>query len=305
MIAVKAGTLRVPGANLHYEVRGSGPILLLIHPAGGDASAFDAIANDLVDRYTVVAYDRRGLSRSSLDDPAQRQLVETHADDAHGLLALLGTEPAYVFGSSGGAAVGLELAARHPAQVQTVVAHEPPAPGGADRQRHDEIRETYRRHGAFAALQKIVAQASPGFDDRESGVELPTVPDGLKDRLAKAEFLFTHELDMYDRYQPDMAALSAVASRLVIAGGRAGREFAGYRSAAGWAQLLGTSIVGFPGGHVGYRSHPKAFAERLREVLGAATRPADALNGQGIDVVVSRPAISAQCRPLPGGGTGP
>src|SRR5215470_4954538 len=108
MIAVKAGTLLVPGANLHYEVRGSGPILLLIHPAGGDARAFDAIANDLAGRYTVVAYDRRGLSRSSLDDPAANQRLETHADDAHRLLALLRAEPAYVFGTSGGAAVGLE-----------------------------------------------------------------------------------------------------------------------------------------------------------------------------------------------------
>src|SRR5262249_15770534 len=112
-------------------------------------------------------------------------------------------------------------------------------------------------------------QASPGFDDREPGVELPTVPDGLMDRLANAEFLFAHELDMYDRYQPDMVALGAVASRLVIAGGGAGREFAAYRRAAGWAQLRGTAIVEFPGGHVGYRSHPKAFADRLREVLGA------------------------------------
>ena len=70
MITMKAGTLRVPGANLHYEVRGSGPVLLLIHPGGGDGHAFDAIADYLAHRYTVVAYDRRGLSRSRLDDPA-------------------------------------------------------------------------------------------------------------------------------------------------------------------------------------------------------------------------------------------
>src|SRR5215467_3991788 len=206
MIAMKAGTQRVPGANLHYEVRGSGPILLLIHPAGGDARAFDAIAGKLAGRYTVMAYDRRGLSRSRL--------------------------------------------------------------GGPDKQRHDEIRETYRQDGAFAALQKIVAQASPGFDDREPEVEVPSAPDVLKDRLANAEFLFAHELDMYDRFQPDMGALSAVADRVVIAGGRVGRELVGYRSAAGWAQQLGTPVVDFPGGHVGYRTHPRAFVERLLEVLG-------------------------------------
>jgi len=270
MIAMKAGSLRVPGASLHHEVRGSGPILLLIHPAGGDAHAFDAIADDLADRYTVVTYDRRGLSRSRLEDPGQTQRVETHADDAHRLLALLGNEPAYVFGSSGGAAVGLELAARHPEQVLTLVAHEPPAPAGADKQRHDDLRETYRREGAFSALQKIVAQASPGFDDREPDVELPTAPDVMRDRLANAEFLFAHELDMYDHFQPDTGVLSAVANRVVIAGGRLGQELAGYRSAAGWARQLGTSIVEFPGGHAGYRTHPRAFVERLREVLSLA-----------------------------------
>src|SRR5215472_17514457 len=261
MITMKAGTLRVPGANLHYEVRGSGPVLLLIHPGGGDARAFDAIADHLARRCTVVAYDRRGLSRSTLDDPAQQQLVETHADDAHRLLARLGGDRAYVFGSSGGAAVGLELVARHPEQVLILVAHEPPASGGADKERHDEIRETYRRQGALAALQKIVAQASPGFDDREPGVELPAMPDVMKDRLANAEFLFARELDMYDSFQPDMSALTD-ANRVVIAGGSAGREFVGYRNAAGWAHQLGAPVVDFPGGHVGYRSHPRAFVGR-------------------------------------------
>jgi len=50
-----------------------------------------------------------------------------HSDDAHRLLAELSTAPAYVFGSSGGALIGLDLVAHHPEQVCTLVAHEPPA----------------------------------------------------------------------------------------------------------------------------------------------------------------------------------
>ncbi|CKF49733.1 Uncharacterised protein [Streptococcus pneumoniae] len=41
MSIVKNGTLQVIGASIYYEVRGSGPILLLIHGGGGDADKFD------------------------------------------------------------------------------------------------------------------------------------------------------------------------------------------------------------------------------------------------------------------------
>jgi len=73
-----------------------------------------------------VTYDRRGLSRSILDAPAESLTISTHSDDAHRLLAELTNQPALVFGSSIGALVGLDLVARHPEQVRVLVAHEPP-----------------------------------------------------------------------------------------------------------------------------------------------------------------------------------
>jgi pimeloyl-ACP methyl ester carboxylesterase len=50
--------------------------------------------------------------------------IEAHAEDAHLLLAELTVEPAYVFGSSLGALIGLVLVATHPDQVRLLVAHE-------------------------------------------------------------------------------------------------------------------------------------------------------------------------------------
>ncbi|CUB12290.1 hypothetical protein BN2127_JRS1_04077 [Bacillus cereus] len=47
MSIVKNGTLQVIGASIYYEVRGSGPILLLIHGGGGDADKFHNIADHL------------------------------------------------------------------------------------------------------------------------------------------------------------------------------------------------------------------------------------------------------------------
>ena len=51
--------------------------------------------------------------------------MHTHSEDAHRLLANLTKEPAYVFGSSSGAVIGLDLYIRHPEQVQLLIPHEP------------------------------------------------------------------------------------------------------------------------------------------------------------------------------------
>ena len=124
---MEAHTLDAPGATLHFEVRGSGPVLLLICGGIYDAAAYAGLAGRLADRYTVVSYDRRGNSRSPLDGPPEPQRVEVHADDASLLLAEVSPDaPAFVFGNSSGAQIGLALAERHPEQVRALVAHEPP-----------------------------------------------------------------------------------------------------------------------------------------------------------------------------------
>ena len=119
MSVTKSGTLRVPGARLSYQVSGSGSLLLMISGGGGSRAGFNGIANLLADSYTCVLYDRRGTSQSPLDDPDEDVTLETHSDDAYRLLVELSSEPAYVFGSSGGALVGLDLVARHPDQMRT------------------------------------------------------------------------------------------------------------------------------------------------------------------------------------------
>src|SRR5262245_50305875 len=115
MGGVKTDTLKVPGATIYYEVRGSGPLLLMVPGSPADAAAFAGIADALADRYTVVTYDQRGTSRSSLDGPPPENLpIEDLGADAHRLLAFFTSEPAYVLGCSGGAITGLDLVARYP-----------------------------------------------------------------------------------------------------------------------------------------------------------------------------------------------
>lgn len=268
-----SNTLRVPGATLSYQVRGEGPILLLLSGGGNDSHAFDVIARDLIDQYSIVTYDRRGLSRSTLDDPEEEQLVETNSDDAHRLLKELGSddEPAYVFGSSGGAIIGLDLVARHPNQIYTLIAHEPPTHllSEADPvQEMEAVREVYRREGLMAALQKLMALPGMSLDGYEMDIPAPAPVD--RDQLFKnMTFLFEHEFAMYDRYQLDFVALkqAMTQSRIVLAGGRDCKESSTYRSAAAVADRLGTRIVDFPGRHIGYVTNPSLFARHLCELL--------------------------------------
>jgi len=105
----KTGRIRVEGAGLYHEVRGSGPLLLILQGGDGDAGRTDDLAERLATRHTVATYDRRGLSRSPIDDPADPPTLRTHAEDVHRLLAALTDEPALVLGSSIGALIGLQL----------------------------------------------------------------------------------------------------------------------------------------------------------------------------------------------------
>src|SRR3982074_3522338 len=127
MIQTTARTLSVPGANLYYEVTGTGPVLMLIGlPV--DHTEFAKVVPLLADRYTVVTYDPRGFSQSTIEAPDQDSPPELVADDVHRVLAAVTGEPAYLLGSSGGAVTTLALVTRHPEQLRVVVAHAPPLP---------------------------------------------------------------------------------------------------------------------------------------------------------------------------------
>ncbi|GII63130.1 alpha/beta hydrolase [Sphaerisporangium krabiense] len=279
MSAMRSDMLDVPGARLYHEVRGSGPLLLVLQGGEGDAERTKGLVARLDRDHTVVTYDRRGLSRSVPGDPGALITVERHADDVHRLLAALTTEPALLLGSSYGGLIGLALASRHPEQVGTLVVHEPPAlslltPGA----RADadavlaRLEETYRDEGWGAAFKMLAEVTGAGFADREPDVELP--PPVSRERIANMHFFFTHDIPATRHCEldvPAIAALKGTSTRVVPAAGRTtARGFFDHACAEELALLLGTEVAEFPGGHNGLTSHPKAFAARLREVFDAA-----------------------------------
>lgn len=122
----------VNATTLYWEVRGTGPALLLIHAGSQDAEVWRPVAERLVG-FTVVTYDRRGTLRSGHEDwPGQGSAQ--HADDAAGLVDALGLSNVVVFGASSGGIPALQLALRHPELIRRARVYEPSCfrqvPGG-------------------------------------------------------------------------------------------------------------------------------------------------------------------------------
>ncbi|MCY7766219.1 alpha/beta hydrolase [Bacillus inaquosorum] len=265
MNIVNNGTLQVPGANIHYKLRGTGPIILLIHGGGGDADKFHHVADHLANWYTVVTYDRRGHSRSNLANQTEDYRVETHSDDAHRLLAKLTDKPAYVFGSSSGAVIGLDLCVRHPEQVSVMIPHEPVLlqflNGNELKQAKQFMEDLKKNH-----RNEVITLLSSLETDEQS-------KDVLAERLLGNSTYFTeYEIQGILNYTLDIEALKMVFTsapmKVLPAGGSASRDFFPYRCANALAEHLETEIVEFPGNHAGYNTiHHKEFAERLHDML--------------------------------------
>jgi 3-oxoadipate enol-lactonase len=115
------GFIKARGSNFYYEDKGEGPPILLIPPAGATASTWGALVSDLAGAGRVIAYDRRGYSRSGGEVVRS---ASAHALDAAAVLEALEARPTVAVGTSAGAAIALDLAVRRPDLVCAVVAHE-------------------------------------------------------------------------------------------------------------------------------------------------------------------------------------
>ncbi|MFI0355354.1 alpha/beta fold hydrolase [Actinomadura sp. 9N407] len=278
MHSIETRTLQVPGARLHYEVSGTGPLLLMIPGAPADAGALSGLAAQLCDRYTVVNYDQRGLSRSSLAGPIEDQDVEAFSEDAHRLLTALGSEPAFVLGNSGGALTGLDLAARHPEQVRALVAHEPPIPellpDRTDwRAAFQDVHDTYRSEGPGMAMMKFVATvqgddaAPPVMPDPS---QMPPEALEMMGRIqGNLDYFLAHVLLPVLRFEPDIAALRS--TRIAVGVGASSPEGVPLRSARALAERLDVKPVEFPGDHQGLASDAAAGAEIVHDTFTRIT----------------------------------
>lgn len=273
--------LDVAGARLHYDVTGSGPVLLMIPGGPADGGVFGAIVEPLAKHYTVVTYDPRGIARSAIDGPLGDKGIEEHSGDVHRLLTELGPDPAYIFGSSGGAVTALDLVTRYPEQVRALIAHEPPimklldptANRGADPR---DLNETFRTQGVMVAMGQFMAGAGltpPSLDAEPAdgpptGAPSPEMAEAMARMQPTLEYFLGHLILVVDDYTPDIPALRAASTSIIVGVGEKSAGQPAGEAALAFAAELGTGTVEFPGDHGGFTEHPSEFAAKIHQVLG-------------------------------------
>jgi pimeloyl-ACP methyl ester carboxylesterase len=287
-------TLNTVGAEITYDVDGRlpttdgrPPLFMIGQPM--DASGFRTLASFFPDR-TDVTYDPRGLGRSTRTDGRVDHDPTVQAGDVHAVIEALGAGPVEMFASSGGAVTALALVAAYPTDVTTLVAHEPPLvlvlPDAEAAQRAQAgYRDVYAAKGRGAGMAAFIALTSwqgeftddyfaqPAPDPAMFG--MPSDDDGSRD-----DPLLSDRSNAVTEYQPDVDALTAAPTRIVIAEGEESVGTFTGRTAEATAELLGQEATifpshhgGFMGGEFGYAGQPEAFAKRLREVLENADSP--------------------------------
>src|SRR5258708_32740892 len=125
---------------LFYEQRGEGARFLVVTGTNGDLRRKPSVLESpLARRFTLLAYDQRGLGQSSKPDRAYR--MADYAGDAAQLMEAVGWSSARVLGISFGGMVAQEFALRHPPKVERLaLACTPPAGlGGARHPPHELI----------------------------------------------------------------------------------------------------------------------------------------------------------------------
>jgi pimeloyl-ACP methyl ester carboxylesterase len=267
------GLVDIGSAKLYAEVSGSGPALLCIAGASGDAGEWSAVAALLAPDFTVVTYDRRGMSRSPRPDGYTAVSLAEQADDAAALLRTLNLTAALVVGHSGGASIACELVAHHPAAVRHAVVYEPPLfaaiPGG------DEIvaglraavEPVYAEHGHRAAMEAFLrANVSQEVADTVLGSMNREDLDRVLDNGA---VFIPIELPVFASYLPDVDRMRASGVPMTVV--------TGVDSADGWAGAVarwltgrtGATAVNLSGGHVGFYSNPEELVALIRDIADA------------------------------------
>ena len=280
--------LETAEADIVYDVHGPlptgdgrPPLFMIGQPMA--ASGFGTLASELRDR-TVVTYDPRGLGRSTRNDGRVDHAPRVQADDVHAIIVSLGAGPVEMFASSGGAVTALALVAAYPDDVTTLVAHEPPLipvlPDAAAAERaRAGVRDTYQAKGSGPGMAAFIAMTSwqgeftdayfdqPAADPALFG--MPTEDDGSRD-----DPLLSDRSWAVSSYRPDVDALAAAPTRVVIAVGEESLNTFTGRTSVAAAELLGQQPTVFPshhggflGGEFGYAGQPEAFALKLRDVL--------------------------------------
>jgi pimeloyl-ACP methyl ester carboxylesterase len=254
------------GAEIYCERWGNGPLLLLIHGAMEDAGFYSSAADILAGKFTAVSYDRRCNSRSSGDRNADMTVAQ-QACDAASIIKAMGVKKAIVVGRSGGAVIGLELAAARPELIDFLIVHEAPViellpEPKAQRLRTfvDEIYTKSQREGWQAAQREFMS----------SLINVPDkpYPSDLNERLSgNVDFFFKHELRAFYKYLPNIESIRNHNVKMVTATGKDSNDAYYVLATRALTGKLECDNVEFPGHHDVSFWMPEEFANAILSTL--------------------------------------
>ena len=256
----------VNGTEIYCEIRGTGPPVLFVSGATGDAGHFERVADLLADEFNAVTYDRRANSRSPRPEGWDSTSVAEQADDAAALLAALRLVPAAVYGNSYGAIFALDLVIRHPDLVRGAVLHEPPLISVLANP--EEVQA-----GVGVVVEKGMAAGGPPkavehFIRFAAGDAIWEGMDpSLRQRMsANGETLFGVEMGGFEPYRPDDATLEGVRVPVQVLVSEESAPF--FLEAATWlAAHLGVEVARTPGTHIPQMDHPEELVHNILPFL--------------------------------------
>jgi pimeloyl-ACP methyl ester carboxylesterase len=158
-------SIAVNGTYLSYTMTGTaGPPLVLVHGSWADQSDWELVIPGFAQSHRVLAYDRRGHSRSE-----HAPTVDGIAADVVNLASMIETldlAPARVVGLSAGGCITLRLAAQRPDLVRSISVHEPPLLGLVK----DDPKNGALMRDVTTRIMDVVARLEAG--DGEGGARL-------------------------------------------------------------------------------------------------------------------------------------
>lgn len=147
----------IDGLQLYYEIHGNGRPLVLLHGGGSTfESSFGRMLPLLARTRRVIGVELQAHGHTP--DRNRPLSFEQDADDVAALLSQLAIEKADIMGFSNGGTTALQIAIRHPRQVNKLVL----------------ASATYRRDGM-----------QPGFFEGFEGVRLEMMPQALQTAYLK------------------------------------------------------------------------------------------------------------------------
>ncbi|HZD35656.1 MAG TPA: alpha/beta hydrolase [Nitrososphaeraceae archaeon] len=187
---------------------------------------------------------------------------------AASIIKAMGFEKAIVVGRSGGAIIGLELAAVNPKVVEFLIAHEAPViellPDLDERLQWrafvNEIYTKSQREGSQAAQSEFMA----------SLINVPDTPypSDLNQRISgNVDFFFEHEFRAFFEYMPKIGDIRNYDLKMVTATGRDSDNAYYVQATKVLSSNLGCENVEFPGHHDVSFWMPEKFAGAIENTL--------------------------------------